>query len=495
MHFASTHRALIALGALSLAACQQDVSGPSSGMSAESAPRSLSESSVSSQLVMYDFQNATTNSTAAAPTSFNSAIVTATPATIVLGSGVANLAGHVVDFGGDKIFNFASGVYQYVSPSNYTAFQVGLASTVAAGCQVNLSQARFELEHNVVNGYQPIAGVVERRNASGVLLATYPITIPFGFAVNNPPHYITVNLTGVTLGSQTTFFRFRMNSSVFGTSSGYTAGLYLDDVSFDGSVYCVPTAQITAPATSVEGQAVPIAVTTNYATTIAWNLGDGTVGTGPVPATHVYADNGTYVITVTLDGASTPAASHTITVSNAAPVVSAFAGATILVGETYTASGTFSDAGVADTHTATVSWGGAAQPLALAGGAFSLSHQYTTAGIYTVTVSVTDDDGATGTKTATVTVLSPAQGAQQLIGSVSTLTSAGSIASTDAKVLTGMVQSAQAAIERGNTQAALGKLGAFDNKVGALENSGRITTATATTLTTASGGIQKSLSF
>ena len=358
MHLATPRRALLALGTLALAACQQDVSGPSAGMRPEAAPRSLSVSSASSQLVMYDFQNATAGATQAAPTTVNSAVVTATPATIILGRGVADLQGHVVNFGGDKIFNFASGVYQYVNPSNYTAFQVGLASAVSAGCQLNLTQVRFELEHNVVNGQQPIAGVVERRDANGALLATYPVTIPFGFAVSIPPHYTTVNLTGVTLGSQTTYFRFRMNSNVNGTSSGYTAGLYLDDVSFDGSVYCAPTAQITAPATSVEGQAVPITVTTAYATTIAWNLGDGTVGTGAVPATHVYADNGTYVITVNLNGAATPAASHTITVTNAPPVVSSFAGATILIGQTYVSSGTFSDPG-ADTFTATVSYGGA----------------------------------------------------------------------------------------------------------------------------------------
>lgn len=492
MPFATPHRrAFLALGTLALAACQQDVSGPTAKMNADSAPRSLTVSSASAQLVMYDFQNAITNSTTAAPTSVNSSVVAATLATIVLGSGVGDAGGHVVDFGGDKLFNFASGVYQFVNPSNYTAFQVGLASRVSAGCQVNLTQARFELEHNVVNGQQPIAGVVERRNASGVLLAIYPVTIPFGFAVN-APSYITVNLTGVTLGTAITYFRFRMNSNVYGTFSSYSAGLFLDDVSFDGSVYCTPTAQIFAPATSVEGQAVPIAVTTTNATTIAWNLGDGTAGTGAVPATHIYADNGTYVITVQLDGAATFAASHVITVTNAAPVVSSFAGATILVGETYTATGTFSDAG-ADTHTATVSYGGAAQSLALAGSAFSLSNRYTTAGTYTVTVSVQDDDGAIGTRSATVTVLTPAQGAQQLSGSIATMVTAGSVASSDGRVLTGMVQSAQAAIEKGNTQAALGKLGAFDNKVGALENSGRITSSTATTLATASGALQASM--
>ncbi len=74
-------------------------------------------------------------------------------------------------------------------------------------------------------------------------------------------------------------------------------------------------------------------------------------------------------------------------------------------GDSYSVSGSFSDFG-STSWTATVNYGdgGGTQPLTLNGQNFTLNHIYTTAGTYTVTVSVTDNQGATGTRTAPVTI-------------------------------------------------------------------------------------------
>jgi hypothetical protein len=101
-------------------------------------------------------------------------------------------------------------------------------------------------------------------------------------------------------------------------------------------------------------------------------------------------------------------------IPNLAPAVSFIPGATLLPGEGYAASGSFTDPDP-DTWTATVDYGeGGAQPLALSGGSFSIAHTYAAAGSFGVTVTVRDDDGGAGSSAAAVTVLTHAQAIQVL---------------------------------------------------------------------------------
>src|SRR6266702_3730637 len=141
--------------------------------------------------------------------------------------------------------------------------------------------------------------------------------------------------------------------------------------------------------------------------TYSWDFGDGSSGSGPTPS-HTYADNGTYAVKLTVsDGSLSAEATTSAVISNVAPAVSALADATLHLGETYAADGSFTDPG-ADTWTAMVNYGDGSgdQALALTGMTFHLSHAYPAgqAGPFTVRVTVRDDDGGAGTAEATVTV-------------------------------------------------------------------------------------------
>ncbi|MGA7986990.1 MAG: HD domain-containing phosphohydrolase [Candidatus Dormiibacterota bacterium] len=112
-------------------------------------------------------------------------------------------------------------------------------------------------------------------------------------------------------------------------------------------------------------------------------------------------------------GSPTPAPTPTPTpaptpVPDPPPVVTVKAGGTTLFGA-FSGSGSFTDSNFAGhTFTATVNYGDGSgtHALTLNGSTFVLSHTYATLlGGYTVTVTVTDDQGVSGSGTTTVTVV------------------------------------------------------------------------------------------
>ncbi len=85
---------------------------------------------------------------------------------------------------------------------------------------------------------------------------------------------------------------------------------------------------------------------------------------------------------------------------------SQFASAVINQGDTWSYTGSFTPADYSTSWTATVDYGdgSGSQPLTLTGTNFTLSHQFTTRGTFTVNVSVTDNQGTTGIGSARVEV-------------------------------------------------------------------------------------------
>ena len=118
------------------------------------------------------------------------------------------------------------------------------------------------------------------------------------------------------------------------------------------------------------------------------------------------SDNGTFTATLSVEDGTAPAVTSdaTVTVSNVAPAITAVTGPIdpVDIGDQSLVSVdvTFTDPGSADTHDVTWDWddGTVNDTQSSAANGTSQAHVYAEAGVYTVSVTVTDDDGGLDTE-------------------------------------------------------------------------------------------------
>ncbi|WP_163992383.1 PKD domain-containing protein [Pyxidicoccus caerfyrddinensis] len=130
---------------------------------------------------------------------------------------------------------------------------------------------------------------------------------------------------------------------------------------------------------------------------------------------HLYADDGTYQVTITVtdDDGGTGTVTVPVHVRNVAPTMVAFlSDSDITEGFLFTGRGQFYEQG-ADTVTFTVDFGDGSAPVQFlpnpgAPNTFNAPHVYADSGTYRLTVTLTDDDGGASTFTAQAAILNVA---------------------------------------------------------------------------------------
>ena len=143
-----------------------------------------------------------------------------------------------------------------------------------------------------------------------------------------------------------------------------------------------------------------------------WVFSDAGMENGET-VNYAFADNGAYTATLTVDDTHAESDNDVadVTVNNVAPSVGAIAPSflPITVGNVVSFNASFTDPGTADTHTASWDWGDTfSDPGTVTQGAGSGSvddsHTFAQPGTYTVTLTVTDDDGDSSVTTLEVNV-------------------------------------------------------------------------------------------
>src|SRR3954468_14986850 len=204
-----------------------------------------------------------------------------------------------------------------------------------------------------------------------------------------------------------------------------------DQVAFETKVNQPPVVTATGgagdegSAISIHGTAVdpdgdPLTQTWTYAPGVGVDAGAtcAFADASALDTTITCTDDGPFTVTLTAsDGINAPvSANAAVTVANVAPLLSITSppdGSLYIVGTTVAVAASVTDPGTNDSESCAYNWdgGGTNGSVAASGGVCTKSNTFTGAGVYTVSVTATDDDGGVSTpKTVVIVIYDPNAG-------------------------------------------------------------------------------------
>ena len=250
----------------------------------------------------------------------------------------------------------------------------------------------------------------------GFPITRYTVTsTPGGLSATADGSVSSATVTGLIDGTLPYTFTVTAANAV-GTSTASAASSVVIPINE------LPVVQVGQDITANEGEVLSLQLATftdagisdTHTASVDWGDGSGPEagvldqGAGTVSGSHVYADDGAFAVTVTVTDSDGGFGSSGLTVnaSNVAPVVNAGQDKEVRAGSSLDIGATFTDAGSGDTHASTIQWGdGSGSEVGVldqGAGTVSGSHVYATQGAYELTVTVTDDDGGSGSDSVTV---------------------------------------------------------------------------------------------
>ncbi len=286
----------------------------------------------------------------------------------------------------------------------------------------------------------PVLGTISAPTGQIPLANTVTVSAPFTDAGTNDTHTATVDW-GDTTSSNATITESNGSGSLTASHDYATGGLYTATITLHdddsglttGAVVLhvngPPVAEAGGPYSTTEGTAAQLTGTANDPEhdplTTGWSItptaqDPGTTcnstGTATLTPTVTCDDDAVLGATLTADdGVNPPVTSQTtVTVLNAAPVLGtpSITNGPVPDGANVHVAAGFTDAGTHDTHTASINWGDMATSNGVVtesngSGSVSGDHSYSQAGLYTVTITLTDDNGGTSVQTTQVLVNTP----------------------------------------------------------------------------------------